>query len=301
MNANQSDSKIDIGKLRHRAERPMRIVALLFSLCVNGLLTYLAIQALHNPESADLLAEYLSDEEEFFQPLIRYGAFFVIAAIVVLFVVIVWRFFKNFGEAVSCDLPVSDRQFANLKESCALYAEKLGLGFVPELYISQEGSAEIETSFMTIKSERYIRLNCYYTLTACDTENFSTVRFLIASELAHIALGHRSILWTLLTIPARVLPVFKDVAARAMNYSADAIAAALIGEKEAVEAIVILSNDPYMAEEMDKDVYVDDIIHQGGGIHRFARTYYNFISDVSVPAYRIAALKDPERKGGRLF
>lgn len=301
MTENQSNDRIDIKRLRHKAEQPMKTVALLFSLCVYGLLTYLSIHALKNPKSADVLIEYISDEEGFFQPLIHYGAFFVIAALAMVYIVITWKFFKNLGEAVSCDLPVSNRQFTNIKESCELYAKKLGLGFAPELYISQEGNAEIETSFMTVKSERYIRLNCYYTLTACDTGNYNTIHFLIASELAHIALGHRSVLWTLLTLPARVLPFFNDVVARVMNYSADAVAAALIGNKEAIEAIVILSNDPYMAEQMDKDIYVDDITQMEAKFHRSARTYYNFISDVSVPAYRIAALKDPKGKGGRLF
>lgn len=298
---NQSGSKIDIKKLRHRAEGPLKIVCLVFSLCVYGLLTYLAIRALKARESADMLIEYISDEEGFFQPLIRFGALFVVAAFVVLYIVIVWKFFKNFGETVSCDLPVSDRQFTNLKEKCEFYADKLGIGIVPELYISQFGNAEIETSFMTLKGERYIRLNCCYILTACDTGNYNTVNFLIASELAHIALGHRNILWTLLTIPARILPIFNDLVARAMNYSADAIAAELIGNKEAVEAIIILSNDPYMVEQMNKDIYMDDIIKTKEDYHHCARTYYNLISDVSIPAYRISALKDPERKSGKLF
>lgn len=301
MNINQSDNKIDIRMLCHKAELPLKIISLLFSLCMYGLLTYLAVKALNNPKGVDFLFEYVNDDEGFFQPLIQYGIFFVIIALIVLYIVIIWRFFKNFGEAVSCDLPITDQQFKNLKDCCALYAEKLGLKFVPELYISQYGSAEVETSFMTIKSEEYIRLNCYYTLAACGTGNYNTINFLIASELAHIALGHRNMLWTLLTLPARVLPFFNDMVARAMNYSADAIAAALIGKNEAIEAIVILSNDPYMSQQMDKNIYIDDIIKQRGGIHRSARAYYNFISDVSVPAYRISALKDSKSKSGRLL
>lgn len=292
---------IEIKRLRHKAELPMKIVSLLFSLYINGLLTFLSIRALNHPDSADRLAALLSDEDGLLELLSEYGPFFVLAAFIAVFIVVTWRFFKNLGETVSCDLPITDRQFSNLKESCRAYAEQLGLPFVPELYISQEGTAEVETSFTTIKSARYIRLNCYYVLTASETEDFTTVNFLIASELAHIALGHRNFLWVLLTLPARVLPVFNSAAARAMNYSADAIAAALVGEEEAVDAIVILSNDPYMAEEIDRDAYIDDIINIGNSLHHSARFYYNLISVMSVPAYRIAALRDPKKRSGRLF
>ena len=50
MNDHPSDNRIEIRKLRHRAERPLKIAALLLSLCVDGLLTYLSIRALKNPE-----------------------------------------------------------------------------------------------------------------------------------------------------------------------------------------------------------------------------------------------------------
>ena len=51
----------------------------------------------------------------------------------------------------------------------------------------------------------------------------------------------------------------------------------------------------------DGQRYLCRISQHGDNRHHAARVYYNIISDVSIPAYRIAALKDSEGKGGRLF
>ena len=291
---------IDLNRLRHKAERPLNIISLLFSLAVYVILTVLAVRALDDPEKAGQLIEFL-EAEDGDSLLFQCGVFFVLVILVVTFIKILWGFFINLGETVSCDLPVSDRQFANLNEICSSYAGKLGLKFVPGLYISEDGQAEAEASSVTVKSTLYIRLDCYNMLVAKDLDDYTAARFMIASELAHIALGHRNILWVLLTLPARMLPIYKDLVFRAMNYSADRVAAELTGAKEAIDAIIVLANDPYMAAEIDKDAYIRDIMRSESGLHSSSRFYYNLLSDEPIPAYRIAALSDPSKKDGRLF
>lgn len=291
---------IDIKKYRHKAELPLIVISLVFSLGVYGLLTYLSIQALNNENSAERLTNMINDEEGIFEPLIKYGAFFVLIAFIVLYIYIVIKFFANLGEAVSRDIPVTDKQFSNLKEYCELYSKRLKLKVTPELYISQEGRARVETSFMAIENERFIRLNCYYTFAACDLEDYASIKFLIASELAHIILGHRDPLWVLLTLPARLIPIYKNVIGRAMNYSADRIAAELVGKEDAINAIITLSNDPYMVCKLDKDKYISDMLDRRSNIHQLSRTYYNLFSDMPIPAYRIAAISNPNNSG-KLF
>ena len=117
-----------------------------------------------------------------------------------------------------------------------------------------------------------------------------------SSELAHIALDHRNVLWILLTVPARIIPFYQSLMFRAMCYSADRVAAALVGTKEAINAITVLSNSPDISAEFNREAYRSDIMEKKPWIDNAARIYYNFISDTPIPAYRIAALLNSEKE-----
>ena len=293
-------------------EMPLCVIALIFSFVVFALLTYLAFSTAENPEIIDIANEFIEDlgvteiTEEFIEELdveeiihkllLKIGALFVLAVLVIVFIVTYLRFVRNVGETVSCDIPVTDRQFPYLKEKCSAYAQRLGLDYVPELYISQEGSAEVETSSVKFRSEYYIRLNCDYVRVAAEDEDFSPVDFMIASELAHMALNHRNVWWILLTVPARIIPFYQSLMFRVMCYSADRVAAALVGTKEAINAITVLSNSPDISAEFNREAYRSDIMEKKPWIDNAARIYYNFISDTPIPTYRIAALLNSEKE-----
>ena len=314
MSAIHSDisDRVDIERLRDKRERPLCVIALIFSLAVYALLTYLAFSTAENPVFIDLANKFIEDlnateiteeliealniEEVIENLLLKIGSLFVLVALVIMSVVTYLRFVKNVGETVSCDIPVTDRQFPLLKERCSAYAQRLGLDHVPELYISQEGSAEVETSSVKFRSEYYIRLNCDYVRVAAEDEDFSPIDFMIASELAHIALDHRNVLWILLTVPARIIPFYQSLMFRAMCYSADRVAAALVGTEEAIDAITVLSNSPDISAEFNREAYRSDVMEKKPWIDNAARIYYNFISDTPIPAYRIAALMNSEKE-----
>ena len=197
MSAIHSDifNRVDIERLRDKGELPLCVIALIFSFAVYALLTYLALSTAENPEIIDIANEFIEElgvteiTEEFIDDLnveeviqkwlLKIGALFVLAALVIVFIVTYLRFVRNVGETVSCDIPVTDWQFPYLKEKCSAYAQRLGLDYVPELYISQEGSAEVETSSVKFRSEYYIRLNCDYVRVAAEDEDFSPVDFMI--------------------------------------------------------------------------------------------------------------------------
>lgn len=93
-------------------------------------------------------------------------------------------------------------------------------------------------------------------------------------------------------MPARILPIYRHIYARAMNYSADKVAAVLVGQKEAIDSIIILSHDPYFITTVDKERYLKDIESFGTKWHYYARSNYHRNSDVPILVYRIAALSD---------
>lgn len=314
MSAIHSDisNRVDVKRLRDKREMPLCVIALIFSFVVFALLTYLAFSTAENPKIIDIANEFVEDlgiteiTEEFIEDLnveevihkllLKIGALFVLAVLAIVLIVTYLRVIRNVGETVSCDIPVTDRQFPYLKEKCSAYAQRLGLDHVPELYISQEGSAEVVTSSVRFRSEDYIRLNCDYVRVAAEDEDFSPIDFMIASELAHIALDHRNVLWILLTVPARIIPFYQSLMFRAMCYSADRVAAALVGTKEAINAITVLSNSPDISAEFNREAYRSDIMEKKPWIDNAARIYYNFISDTPIPAYRIAALMNSEKE-----
>ena len=303
MSAIQSDisDRVDVKSLQDKRELPLCVIAVIFSFAVYALLTYLAFSTAENAEmigTANEIFEDLDVWEIMHMLLIRIGAFFVLAALVIVLIVTYLRIVRNVGEAVSCDIPVTDRQFPFLKERCAAYAKKLGLNYVPELYISEEGRAEVETSSVKFRSEYYIRLNCDHVRVAAEDEDFSPIDFMIASELAHIALHHRDVLWILLTVPARMVPFYQALMFRVMCYSADRVAAALVGTKEAIDAITVLSNNPDISAEFNREAYRSDITEKKTWLDNSARIYYNFISETPIPAYRITALMNSEKKSG---
>lgn len=285
---------LNLKELRHKAEKPLHIISLLFSLITYGIFTYLAVEAARNDEAGDILTRLFEDEEEgIFEPLFRYGALFVLIALAVTFLVILFRGIRNYGEAVTCDVPVSDRQFPELKNTCTAYAKRLGIRYVPELFISEENNAEIEFSSLTVKSGNYIRLNGYSVYCSHESDDYTLQYFRIASELAHIALGHRSILWILLTLPARVLPLYRHMYVRVMNYSADRVAAELMGKEEAVTSIVFSTNDFYFISIVDRKAFLKDVKNLNTGWHKVSRLYYNMTSDIPSLAERVSAILDP--------
>ena len=314
MSAIHSDisNRVDVKRLRDKREMPLCVIALIFSFVVFALLTYLAFSTAENLEIIDIANEFIEDlgvteitqefiedlnvEEVIHKLLLKIGALFVLAVLAIVLIVTYLRVIRNVGETVSCDIPVTDRQYPHLKEKCSAYAQRLGLDHVPELYISQEGSAEVVTSSVRFRSEDYIRLNCDYVRVAAEDEDFSPIDFMIASELAHIALDHRNVLWILLTVPARIIPFYQSLMFRAMCYSADRVAAALVGTKEAINAITVLSNSPDISAEFNREAYRSDIMEKKPWIDNAARIYYNFISDTPIPAYRIAALMNSEKE-----
>ena len=61
MSAIHSDisDRVDIERLRDKRERPLCVIALVFSLAVYALLTYLALSTAENPEIIDIANEFI--------------------------------------------------------------------------------------------------------------------------------------------------------------------------------------------------------------------------------------------------
>ena len=105
MSAIHSDisDRVDIERLRDKRELPLCVIALVFSLAVYALLTYLAFSTAENPEIFDIANEFIEDlgvteiTEEFIEDLdveeviqkllLKIGALFVLVALVIVFIV----------------------------------------------------------------------------------------------------------------------------------------------------------------------------------------------------------------------
>ena len=121
--------------------------------------------------------------------------------------------------------------------------------------------------------------------------------FDIAKELVDIAYGHRNILLIILTCVARTTPIWKDFYFRILEYSSDAAAKAIVGKEVATSAVIWLSNDPDLADFVDKKAYREDIKKRYDYMTRASIFINNLTSDKPIPKYRLDALENDEKKG----
>ncbi len=266
-------------------------ISIILSLGVYGAVLYFGIIAPRQPEAVKQISELLALEEEHAEELARFGSYIVIAFLIFIFIKLIWAYFRDLGSAVSRDVLVTSAQSPDVKKTFDSYLERLPMKMPPILCLASEDKL-LEVLGVPVHNKFCIRFEAFLVFNAFDSEDSSYVNYKLASELAHIYLGHYNFILFLLTYPARVIPVYKNWYYRVQNKAADIVAAKLTGTDNAVKGIIWGETDPdFAGYVLNFEEYEKEILKKRSLLGRFSRLAENLASEEAVPAYRIKYLR----------
>jgi len=139
-------------------------------------------------------------------------------------------------------LRVGPKQFPDIYEMAEEIAEALDME-TPEVYILESNT---QNAF-AIKhgGKRFVILVDDLIFGCQMTQNMDSLRFIIAHELAHHALGHTKL------IRSQMRSVFMPLS-RLDELSCDAVAAAVVGKEAAADALTLLLVGPHLYSQVNR-------------------------------------------------
>ena len=132
-------------------------------------------------------------------------------------------------------------------------------------------------------------------------EDDTKVRYIVAKEAAAMFLRYQNPLMPLFLTCTNWIPLLNSCVSRAICYSVDRVIRELLGDEAAVQGLLKSIITPNLQDSMDFDVYISDINAYCRLKDRFIIFIENLLSYEPIPKYRIAAMKDPEKKCGKLL
>jgi Zn-dependent protease with chaperone function len=140
-------------------------------------------------------------------------------------------------------LRIGPRQFPEIHASATGFARRLGLAETPEVFVVD--ASEVNGFAMRFGRESVIVLTDETVGAAMEGKSAGALQFVIAHELAHVALGHHR-LWRGMLRRLRKL-------SRLDEHSADRVACELVGSEAAAEdGILLLCAGPRLLSFVDR-------------------------------------------------
>lgn len=287
-------------KCRHKAETPLFILSIFLSLAALISISYFGIVVIDDPENYAALMEELEISENLADVLIDAGRFLSIAILILIVGRTLLALFRDYGRALSWDLPINEKQFAEFYNTVQEYSKRLEIDKNLPVVSSVE-NRYVEFYGLELFSPYVIKIDADTITETLDRGDFSNVNYLIAVDLAAEFLGYKNPFRYMITCAVNWIPIYNSVCSRTMTYSVDRVAQFLLGDEVAAKALITRVNYNWLISSIDLDAYVENINRPLTRMQRIARFFENLLSDVPIPAYRIAAMLDPEKKDGRLF
>ena len=287
---NEKRDKDLLKKCRHKAEIPITIAAIVITILFTVLVIFLFRSSATNQTAQDFLINNLEYEETDVDFALKSGKYLIIVIIIVLIIKLFWELFKNAGIAVVNDIPMEESYDPLLFKEYKEYCEKLGIEKTPEIYLAGD-KENLESTGITIKSSKYLRID-----SSVLFEEEGTIRFEFLHELAHIAYKHYNYALLLATIVVRWAPILRSIYSRIMCYSADRLAAEILGKEECITILLkkyLLST----YEEDKRDKYIERLDRKLTFTERLSSILNNLTSDTPSYLYRIQALAKDDNKG----
>lgn len=140
-------------------------------------------------------------------------------------------------------LRAGPRQFPELHACAAEFARRLGLAEAPELFVLDAG--QVNAFALRFRRRNMVVLSDETVAACLEGRSCGALAFVIAHEIAHVALGHTS-WWRLLARRNRKL-------SRLDECSADNVACALVGARDAaLDGVLLLSAGPRLLPFVDR-------------------------------------------------
>lgn len=262
--------------LIHPWEKPMRAVnILIFILAIIG--TIIAIMGVF--DGAELIGAV--ENEEAGGKLLLIGG---VAAVLI-------QLGRQYGKSRANSVRLNDNQFPEIYEIVKLFSEKLELGYVPEVYLTQEGGMlnAFATSFF---ARKYISINsAIFEIAYLEHKDINTVAFVIGHELTHLKRKHATTGMVLIEMIAQMIPIWGAAQSRAKEYTCDRHAAWLIPEGK--EGLILLATGKHLY----KHVNIDEYIKTSSQYKGFFYWLYNLLATHPAGPKRMKALYDNSNRG----
>ena len=150
---------------------------------------------------------------------------------------------------------LSERQFPALYGTAQEFAEALGLGRRPVVFLANGNGAlnafaaqAAGQDYVVVSSELFAHLR---------EENREGLRFILGHEMGHIRLHHVSLWYQLAVAYSQRIPILGPTLSRLREYSCDRIGAAL--EPQGAVGLVLLASGRYTETEVD----IEQLLDQG--------------------------------------
>ena len=155
---------------------------------------------------------------------------------------------------------LSERQFPALYGTAQEFAEALGLGRRPVVFLANGNGAlnafaaqAAGQDYVVVSSELFAHLR---------EENRDGLRFILGHEMGHIRLHHVSLWYQLAVAYSQRIPILGPTLSRLREYSCDRLGAAL--EPHGAVGLVLLASGRYTETEVD----IEQLLDQGRRLTR---------------------------------
>ena len=187
---------------------------------------------------------------------------------------------------------ITPKNFPDIYERVELYAKRLGMKKVPEVYvIQQDGILNAFSSFIIRK--QYIEIYAdIFEVAYREHKDLDAISFVIAHEMAHIKYKHATFGYNIKILFARMIPILGSTASRAREYSCDRLAQKVTGN-DGIDAMFSLMAGKHLYKMVDKEDYLE----YAKTVKGFFVWVANLLADHPVMTKRIQALEKGEGSG----
>lgn len=152
-------------------------------------------------------------------------------------------------------LQVSQHQLGEIYACASEFSNRLGLPKVPEMFVVE--TSELNAVAFKLFARKAVLLTDDLLWGALHAESPQALRFIIAHELAHHALGHTGL------VRGSVAASFRPLA-RLDELSADRVALQLVGDREvAYEGLMLLTVGPQLLPYVNRTVLMQQAMEVG--------------------------------------
>lgn len=204
---------------------------------------------------------------------------------------------QTYGAMMANAIRLSDKQFPELYEIIKRLSFELNLKEVPDAFLIQQGGLINAFATRLYFRRNYVVFYADVVEVAYREEDFDSLEFIVAHELAHIKAGHVTLLYNLSIFPVAFVPVLKDLLwtalSRAREYTSDRIAIRLVPSGK--KGLIVLSAGEHLYKKVNYEEYLETARNPEG----FWTWSTNLYSTHPTLVRRVKALN--ENQPGKIF
>ena len=189
---------------------------------------------------------------------------------------------------------VTKEQYKDIDDITRALAQQLALERTPDVFVLNSHGVTNAVAVRFLSSKFLLLYSSLVDLLWCE-KNQNKLRTIIAHELAHHAAGHVGGIQNLVMMPAMMIPFLGTAHIRAREFTADRIAAELVGNQDDVMAalMALASGSRKLQPQMSPQIFIS----QEQKVPRFCGFLKEIFASHPRMTKRIIALKEFHHSG----